>query len=102
MSLRCKYTYCIQTAEQRWTGGSVEEKDGKLYLKGNVATMDDVNAIWNALKTIPDSHQDIVADIKATNPAPVAASAASDRTYTVHSGDTLSKIAQRELGDARK
>jgi len=102
MSLRGKYTYGIQTAEQRWTGGSIEEKDGKLYLKGTVPTMDDVNAIWNALQTIPDWRQDIIADIKAANPAPVAANGPSDRTYTVHSGDTLSKIAQRELGDARK
>ena len=106
MSLRGKYTYGIQTAEQRWSNGSVEEKDGKLFMKGTVASQDDVNAIWNALKTIPEWRQEIIADIKSTNTAPAAApaaqSASADKTYTVHAGDTLSKIAQRELGDAKK
>jgi nucleoid-associated protein YgaU len=34
--------------------------------------------------------------------APADAPAASARTYTVKAGDSLSKIAQRELGDASK
>jgi LysM repeat protein len=110
MSLRGKYTYGIQTAEKLWSGGSVEEKDGKLYLKGTVHTQDEANQIWNALKTIPDWNKDIIADIKATGqsaaaPAAAAASAhapAPTRSYTVHPGDTLSAIAQRELGDAKK
>jgi len=106
MSLRGKYTYGIQTAEKMWTGGSVEERDGKLFLKGTVKTPDEVNQIWNALKTIPEWNNEIVADIKATQPAaasaPAAAPAAAARTYTVHAGDTLSAIAQRELGDAKK
>jgi len=111
MSLRGKYTYGIQTAEKFWSGGSVEERDGKLFLKGAVKTQDEVNQIWNALKTIPEWNTEIIADIKATQ-APAAAtapaapqaspSASTSRTYTVHAGDTLSAIAQRELGDAKK
>ena len=39
----------------------------------------------------------------STAPAPAtAAPAASKRTYTVVSGDSLSKIAKREYGDAQK
>jgi nucleoid-associated protein YgaU len=107
MSLRGKYTYGIQTAEKLWSGGSVEERDGKLFLKGTVKTQDEVNQIWNALKTIPEWNKEIIADIKATQAsAPAAAqpspSASTSRTYTVHAGDTLSAIAQRELGDAKK
>jgi len=34
--------------------------------------------------------------------APAASSPAASKTYTVHAGDTLSSIAQRELGDAKK
>ena len=108
MSLRGKYTYGIETAEKLWSGGSVEEKDGKLYLRGTVHTQNEVNQIWNALKTIPEWNKDIIADIKASGqeapkPAGAAAAAAPQaRTYTVHPGDTLSAIAQRELGDAKK
>jgi nucleoid-associated protein YgaU len=38
----------------------------------------------------------------APSPAPAAAPAASKRTYTVVAGDSLSKIAKREYGDAQK
>ena len=104
MSLRGKYTYGIETAEKLWSGGSVEERDGKLYLRGTVHTQNDANQIWNALKTIPEWNKDIIADIKASgqNAPKPAAAAPLGRTYLVHSGDTLSAIAQRELGDAKK
>ena len=51
-----------------------------------------------AIKTIPTWQNDIVADIQVTGgPAPAEAPA---KTYTVKSGDTLSKIAKEHLGDA--
>jgi len=66
-------------------------------------TEDQKNDIWNAFKTIPTWQKDIVADIRVTGPSAAAASAvnakAEPRTYTVKSGDTLSKIAKQELGD---
>ena len=70
--------------------GSAEERDGKLYFKGKTKTQDEANKIWDAIKTVPDWPKDIVADIQAL-PA---------QTYTVKSGDTLSKIAKDVLGDA--
>jgi LysM repeat protein len=75
---------------------SIEERDGKLHFKGTVATQADANKIWDAIKTIPTWSNDVVADIQAQ---PGAANAAS--TYTVKAGDTLSKIAQHSLGDAK-
>jgi nucleoid-associated protein YgaU len=76
--------------------GSADERDGKLYFHGTVNTQDEVNQIWNALKTIPDWQKDVVADIKATG---AASGQGSLQTYTVKSGDTLSKIAKEFLGD---
>ena len=38
----------------------------------------------------------------STAPAPAAPAASTRRTYTVVSGDSLSKIAKREYGDAQK
>ena len=46
--------------------GSAQEKDGKLHFVGTVKTEDDKNEVWNAIKTIPDWKNDIVADIKVT------------------------------------
>jgi nucleoid-associated protein YgaU len=96
MGLRDKYAYAIQTAKGVQMQGSADERDGKLYFHGTVNTQDEANKIWDAIKTIPSWHDEIVADIKATGS--VAGQAAS--TYTVKSGDTLSKIAQSLLGDA--
>ena len=103
MGLRDKYAWAIQTAKGKFHGGA-EERDGKLYWKGTVATEAEKNEIWTAIKTIPDWQNDIVADIQVTGgAAPGAAgptSRSEGRTYTVKAGDTLSKIAKMELGDA--
>jgi len=97
MSLRDKYNYAIQTAKNLRMQGSADERDGKLYFTGTVNTTDEVNQIWNAIKTIPDWRNDVVADIKATG---AASAQAGEQTYTVKSGDTLSKIAKELLGDS--
>jgi len=102
MGLRDKYAYAIQTAKNLRMQGSADERDGKLYFHGTVGTQDEVNKIWDAIKTIPDWRNDIVGDIKATG-APTqgqASASQQERTYTVKSGDTLSKIAKEMLGNA--
>ena len=96
MSLRDKYAHAIQTAKNFRMEGAAEERDGKLYFKGTTQNQEEANKIWDAIKTIPTWSQEVVADIKAS---PSAAAAAST-TYTVQSGDTLSKIAKQFLGDA--
>ena len=96
MGLRDTYAYAIQTAKGKFHGNA-EERDGKLHFKGTVATEAQKNEIWMAIKTIPTWQNDIVADIQVTGgPEPAAAT----QTYTVKSGDTLSKIAKEHLGDA--
>jgi nucleoid-associated protein YgaU len=101
MGLRDKYAYAIQTAKDLRMQGSADERDGKLYFHGTVGTEAEANKIWDAIKTIPDWRNDIVAEIKATGvPAAVPTSGTSESTYTVKAGDTLSKIAQEKLGDA--
>ncbi len=97
MGLRDKYTYAIQTAKGKFDGNA-QEKDGKLHFVGTVKSESEANEIWMAIKTIPDWRTDIVADIKVVAPPPGAAAAA--KTYTVQSGDTLSAIAKKQLGDA--
>ena len=107
MGLRDTYAYAIQTAKGKFQGNA-EEREGKLYFKGTVSSEDEKNQIWNAIKTIPTWQKDVVADIQVVGPAKPAATAAktpgaaatTGRTYTVKAGDTLSQIAQDQLGSA--
>ena len=96
MNLRDKYNHAIQTAKGFRMQGSAEERQGKLYFKGVVQNQDEVNKIWDAIKTVPDWRNDIVAEIKIDPNAKQV----TQSTYTVKSGDTLSKIAKEHLGDA--
>lgn len=113
MGLRDTYAHAIQTAKGKFQGNA-EERDGKLHFKGTVASEDEKNQIWNAIKTIPTWQKDVVADIQVTggghpsagSAGPVGTSgsrstaATAGRTYTVKAGDTLSEIARDQLGSA--
>jgi nucleoid-associated protein YgaU len=104
MGLRDKYAYAIQTAKGKFQGNA-EEREGKLYFKGTVATEAEKNELWNAIKTIPDWQQEVVADIQVTGGAGAGAGGATQaagagKSYTVKAGDTLSKIAKEHLGNA--
>ena len=107
MGLRDKYAHAIQTAKGKFDG-SAQERDGTLHWNGTVKTEAEANEIWNAIKTIPDWRNDIVADIKVVGGAAGAGAAAgaagaagtAGRSYTVKAGDTLSAIAKAQLGNA--
>jgi len=117
MALKDMYAYAMKVSKDTFHG-TTEERDGKLYFKGTVATEDQKNDIWNAIKTIPTWREDINADIRVTGgpasaaptappPTPPArgtqsatATVVAPKTYTVKSGDTLSKIAREHLGNA--
>jgi nucleoid-associated protein YgaU len=104
MGLRDKYAYAIQTAKNLRFDGSAQEQDGKLHFKGTVNSQDEANKIWDAIKTIPEWQREVQADIKVKPGAqqPTGTSGqAGGKTYTVKAGDTLSKIAKEQLGDAK-
>jgi nucleoid-associated protein YgaU len=92
MSLRDKYAAAIHIAKTVGMQGGAEERDGKLQFKGTVGSEDEKNRIWDALKSVPSWKDELNAQIDVVEPAAV--------TYTVQSGDTLSKIAKAHLGDA--
>jgi nucleoid-associated protein YgaU len=101
MGLRDTYAYAISVAKGKFDG-SAQERDGKLHFVGSVKSEADKNEIWSAIKTIPSWQNDVVADIKVTGGGAGGGGAAtqSQRTYTVKAGDTLSKIAKENLGNA--
>ena len=107
VGLREKYSQAIQTAKSLHMQGGAEERDGKLYFNGAVNSVEEKNQIWNALKTVPDWDKDVVADITVKAAAPQSSSGMSQPpapaptiSYTVQSGDTLSGIARKFLGNA--
>jgi LysM repeat protein len=113
MGLRDKYNHAVQMAKSVRMDGSAEERDGKLHFHGTVNSEDEKDQIWNALKTVPDWQKEVVADITVrpstmkdptpsrSAPAPNQTTAtAATTTYTVQSGDTLSAIAKKVLGNA--
>ena len=102
MALREKYNHAIQTAKNFKMDGAAEERNGKLYFKGTVASEAEKNAIWDALKTVSDWRNEVVADISVKPKPGVDAPVSSMKTYTVKSGDTLSKISREYLGDANE
>ena len=99
MALKDMYQYAVQTAQGKFHG-TMEEKDGKFVWKGTVASDAEKNEIWNAFKTIPTWERDISADIKVTGVPGLGDASGGGKTYTVKSGDTLSKIAKDHLGNA--
>ncbi len=104
MDLRAKYDNAIKTAKSLHFDGSAQQEGEKLNFRGSVGSEDEKNQIWNAIKTVPDWQKEVVADIRVVQRAqPVGtsgASAAGAKSYTVKAGDTLSKIAKEQFGDA--
>jgi nucleoid-associated protein YgaU len=96
MGLRDKYNAAIQASKGHMEG-SAEEREGKLHFRGSVRTEEEKNRIWDAIKTVPDWRNDVIAEIQVIG-GPAAAPA--HETYTVQPGDTLSKISKAKLGDA--
>lgn len=94
MALADKYGDVLGLAQQLGVkDGNWKEEGGKIKMWGKTEYQLDANRIWDKIKEHPGWENEVQADIKA------------ERTdvfgvYEVKSGDSLSKIAKREYGDA--
>jgi nucleoid-associated protein YgaU len=98
--LKNKYAPALKVmTDQGVVAQNLHEQDGKLFLRGAAPSADAKNAVWDAIKKVDSSYADLLCDITIDPnlPAPKA-----DRSYTVQSGDTLSKISKQFYGDANK
>jgi nucleoid-associated protein YgaU len=81
----------------------------KLFMRAEAPSQDAKNKVWDQIKLVDSSYSDLVADItvsetaQATRTQSAGASVSggqSSRTYTVQSGDSLSKISKQFYGNA--
>lgn len=116
--LKQKYQPVLDTIKQRGVVLThLHVQDNKLFMQGSAPSEEIKNEVWNKIKSIDASYSDLTCDLKVdTNlPQPQAAAApqaapqqaepqsqGGHKTYTVKSGDTLSKIAKEFYGNANE
>ena len=86
----------------------------QLFMRAEAPSQDAKNRVWDQIKMIDPTYSDLICDITVNESAQPAeaprtqtagASASggqSTRTYTVQSGDTLSKISKQFYGNANQ
>ena len=96
MALADKYADVLALSQQLGVkNGNWKEEGGKIHLWGTTDYQLQANQIWDKIKEHPNWENEVVADIKADKKDLFG-------MYTVASGDTLSKLAQRFYGDAKR
>ena len=102
--LKQKYQTALNTADQQQIQLlNLHVQDDKLFLRGIASSEQAKNAVWDQIKTIDPNYSDITADISVDeNRAQGAAvgGGGNGQSYTVKSGDTLSKISRQFYGDS--
>lgn len=96
MALMEKYREALElTGKLPVENLEVSEEGGKLIIKGTAPHQLEKDLIWDAIKKGAGWEGEVVADIKVKDTDVYG-------RYTVQSGDTLSKIAQRFLEKANR
>lgn len=104
-TLKQKYQSVLTFMEQQQVRvQNLHVENGKLVVRATAPSEDVKNKIWNQIKLVDASYGDLSADITVApgQGGPAGGTTAPGRTYTVKSGDTLSKISQEFYGDANK
>lgn len=80
---------------------NVNMEGEKLLIRAEVPNEELKNTVWNAIKKADASYADLTADLIVNSSLTAPAHAAAPvRTYTVVSGDSLSKISAHFYGSA--
>ena len=101
--LKEKYQPVLNLADQQNVRFSnLHVQDNKLFIRGVAPSEDAKNKFWDQIKLVNPNHDDITADISLDDRRAmraVAVGGQATETYSVKSGDTLSKISKQFYGD---
>ncbi len=107
--LKQKYQSVMNVIQQQQVRlQNVNMEGNKLLIRGEAPSQDAKNRVWDQIKLVDPSYSDLTCDITVQQGAQqqtMTAGAATGggqqtRTYTVKSGDSLSKIAKQFYGNA--
>jgi nucleoid-associated protein YgaU len=99
--LKTKYAPALKTIEEQGVKlQNLHIQDDKLFIKGAAPTDAAKNEVWTAIKQVDRTYGDLLADITIDPNLP--APKPKEQSYTVQSGDTLSKISKQFYGDANR
>ena len=74
----------------------VQIQDNKMLIQGVAPSQQALNKLWDQIKAVnPNWAQELIVDISVSN-----SGSNTERTYTVQSGDSLSKISKQFYGNA--
>jgi nucleoid-associated protein YgaU len=107
--LKAKYQSVLQVIQDEQVSvKNLHLQDDKLFIKGVAPSLDAANKVWDEIKRVNPSADDITADFPVDTSMQVQQpqqteqkqEASNVRKYTVKSGDTLSKISKQFYGSA--
>lgn len=106
-TLKQKYQSVLNAADQQQLQfQNLHVQDDKLYIRATAPSEDAKNKIWDQIKLVNPNMDDVTADIsvdaKAMGAAAGGGSGIGGSSYTVKSGDTLSKISKEFYGDSNE
>ena len=102
--LKQKYASALAVVQQQGVRlDHLHLQDNKLFMQGAAPSESIKNALWDRIKAIDPSYNDVTVDITVdpSLPQPTPARPAM-QTYTVQPGDSLSKIAKHFYGNANE
>jgi nucleoid-associated protein YgaU len=102
--LKGKYQSVLNVIQQEQVSvKNLHLQDGKLFIKGVAPSLDAANKVWDEIKRINPTADDITADFPVdTSLQRTQQQTSNMRTYKVKAGDTLSKISKQFYGSANE
>lgn len=107
--LKQKYQTVLNVADQEHIQfQNLHIQDNKLYIKATAPTEEAKNKFWDQIKLVNPNTDDVTADIGVDSSRAMGAVAGAGgsqpggESYTIKSGDTLSRISKQFYGDANE
>jgi LysM repeat protein len=104
--LKQKYQTVLTIGDQQHLQfQNLHVQDNKLFIRAIAPSEEAKNKVWDQIKLISQTQDDITADITVDSARAAAATVGGTtggQPYTVKAGDSLWRIAQNQLGDGKR